>query len=378
MRGAIRASLARRARGVAALAAVAATGVATAAGGLVAASAARGACVPLQTCPQPSSPKVEIGNPEAGSRRTEVFTGTIDPEGSKTTWKFEYWPANGDGATRATPTQTISASSTGGVSVRASSLSLEGSTVYSVALVATNATGTTTSQTQFRTPPTPLKVGVRAPTLGHRFVVWGAELRPHARLTGDVKLYVKRYGAPTLWLFWEKSRHRRPPGPPFTRVGKTLGYATAGDRFTFYDVVPTRNTFFRAELSGQGGQPGALSRPTLLYVLPYVRLSVQRPDPDKPRVEAIWWAQGPVLSRHTHVPDVFFYRRAPGSKLFVRFAARRPRQVADADAEIEARVSFDDPDAADVFTCVRTRLVPDMGPAFLDRSCGRPRLPGSV
>lgn len=99
--------------------------------------------------------KPTLSGPLAGNitATTATLTANVTPNGSETTYRFEYTPAGGTLVT--VPAQTLGISSTGGP-VSANVTGLQPSTAYTLRLVATNELGESSVAGSFVTPAAPV------------------------------------------------------------------------------------------------------------------------------------------------------------------------------------------------------------------------------
>ena len=101
----------------------------------------------------PLAPGASTGAAANVTQSTATLTGTVDPSGAETTYRFQYGTSTSYGLT--TPTETVPAQ-TQSVSARAGLTGLTAGTTYHYRLVATNAAGTTPgSDRTFRTVAAP-------------------------------------------------------------------------------------------------------------------------------------------------------------------------------------------------------------------------------
>ena len=99
--------------------------------------------------PSASAPSTTTGSVDQTASTSTELTGTIDPDGADTTYYFKYGRSSSFGST--TTSRSVGAG-TSPVSVSATITGLRPDTTYGFALVATNALGTSVSETQtFRT-----------------------------------------------------------------------------------------------------------------------------------------------------------------------------------------------------------------------------------
>lgn len=320
-------------------------------------------CLPLfgPCSPAPGTPPVvAVASPTGVSATTAVLGGRVDPEGLATTYQFVYAASAGTGAQSTTPIRELPATLTP-QPVSATATGLLAGAQYTAALVATNADGTRTASTTFRTqtvakPP----LGIAALLVDRSVVDDGAPVTVTARLSGQVGLYTTYFGAPRVTL------QSRPRLAALSLPSIAEASATNSGVARFLPVTLERNTRFRVRV-------GDVLSPWLrVYVDPLVEL-YSSPDPDRQGiVDLAYTAAGDLPGGYAHGPVAFFYRGAGHAGPFRRIAAAVLRRTG---VSLDARAAVPAPPDAYFVACTRTPIIPDMGRPFLNRRCGHRTLP---
>jgi hypothetical protein len=304
------------------------------------------------------------------SSTAAAFTGTVGSSGLPTQYHFQYTPVKQPGSVpKVTPTVSTPA---GSLSVRATA-SVKGlvpNTKYAVNLVATNTLGTTTGQTStFSTliePGLPVSL---AP--GKNGITIGQSVKLSARVKGKDSFEA----AGLMQTAFAPFRHY---------TDADTAYVSRSGRLR-YTERPDRNTRFRVEMTGLQGPFGGpvnqirkrtFSFPVTVFVDPAVQLSVARSSHDKRFVNVTFSAKVHPLGTHFNGELVYFYSGSQPGGPFTRFAAvqlRRGGKVAHSpDMFVSATASLLNTSKVYFDACVRSRILPDMGEPFTDKSCGGP------
>lgn len=330
-------------------------------------SVALAQCVPpLTSCPPPSpapteEPVVQVTAPVDVRDTTATLTGTINPGGLATTYRWSY---SYDGLLTGTEEQSLPAGTTT-VPVRLPVSGLRPGTTYQLWLTAWNAKGTTDDQempVEFATPEHPrLRLLVR-----RSYFVFGQPYQVTVKASGtydslaSVRLYVAKYP----YRHW-----READGDPAPRYhGHSVTLQPCFTVRILGCADPDRNFKIRAVLGP------ATSNTRRIDVLPSLALTTQREqDGASPWVDATLYALVHEMKGHYPTARVFFYTASTRRGPFTRVGSARlhvAHRSGIAGTQLAALLRIRSPAAVVVRACLRRRLVSDMGTLFLARWCG--------
>ncbi len=335
--------------------------------GAAGSSVAVAQCVPpLTTCPPPApapteEPLVQVTAPVDVRDTTATLTGTINPGGLATTYRWSY---SYDGLLAATGEQSLPAGTTP-VSVRLPVSGLRPGTTYQLWLTAWNAKGTTDDQetpAEFTTPEHPrLRLTVRRPYffIGQTYQVTVKASGTYNSLT-SVHLYVAKYP----YRHWQKADGDTAP--------RYHGHSVTLEPCTTIGIVACvgleRNFKIRAVLGP------ATSNTRRIDVLPSLLLTTQREQyGESPWVDATLSAVVHEMKGHYPAARVFFYSASTRRGPFTRVGSARfhvAHRSGIYGTQLAALLRIRSPAAIVVRACLRRQLVSDMGAPFLARWCG--------
>jgi hypothetical protein len=304
-----------------------------------------------------------------------TFTATLNPDGLSTSYYFRVSSAV-LAIFETTATQTLATTSP--TAVTFNDLRLEPDGKYRVQLVAENSDGIDQGPegNPFATPkepPLPIRIAVHP----DRFSI-GATISFAGTTSGsnwsDVwdtgYLQAKRAGSSKFVRYTD----------PFEQGAGTV---SPNGRISF-TAVALRNARWRAVLPGTNDGPASMfadgplrrksiSKSVMVCVYPLLNFGASRPNNGR-RISVIASAVVHQLPRGYVGEPVYMYISSAANGPWQRIGAPRLRPVGQGEflgsENLQATISYPDPNTVYVNGCVRHQILRDMGKPFFDRDCG--------